>query len=579
MNEEIKNIPDLRELGDVIGDGFLWGSNAFCYKSFPSKNSQVTNWRKNYSDNIADNFGKNNLDNKVYSSIKDALTNKDNYNIPPKELSLTNYQNYIALAKKLNLNSISINLDWARIEPNKGNFSASALKLYKKIIKDAEASGIVTLINLWDLSHPIWFEEIGGFFNKKNIKFFLNFIDKAISLIPPGTSVITFNDPTQIINVKSIIKDKQARNSIKLYSNIISAHHQAVRLIKASSESNRVGISIPITIFSSGNKQKKINSLVKNIFLREIKKSCDFFGLIINDNYSFKDNKNQKIITAFLDGEAKKQIYGDLKEGNSENLLVNAINYFDKKLQMPILIISGSVSDLEQKYYPKELEITINAIFKTAVHGASIIGLMYSSLISSQPLEEGIFTSRSLAMQNVKTGKISLHLRARAISRLILQVNKVRKPNYQPIVSAIIDSMNQHKQSKKNKVTRFLGESAKKLSSRVDSVKYKNRLIPANKMLSLPRKSVLRLSTGGEGVNPFNAAKNLSVDSINRVKLKSAQVKNTVVGKANFIQFKKPDSSKITKPMGDFIKFKFKKPGITPKINKPTKTKNNKKII
>lgn len=584
MNDEIKNIPDLRELGDVIGDGFLWGSNAFSYRSFPAKNSQVTDWRKKFSTVIAENFKKLSASNKTYSKIEDTLDNPDNYNIAPKELSLKNYQNYLLVAKKLNLNSITINIDWARVEPKQGSFSTSALKLYKKIIIDAISMGIVPVVTLWDLSHPVWFEEAGGFANKRNIKFFLNFVNKVLSFIPAGTTIITFNNPCQIADVKSILQNKQLINNIKIYRNIASAHHRVVHSVKLISQYNRVGMSIPISVFGSINKQKNIdNRLIRKILLGEIKKSSDFLALLINSRGNIKLNKKTQKNSSITEYESKKEAYGDFDEGVSENQLVRAINYFDKKLQMPILIINSSVSDLEQRYYSKELEISINAIFKTALQGSSIIGIIYSSLLSSRPIEEGIFTSRSLALEDARTGKIKLYPRAKILHKLISRINKVRKPNYQPVVSAIIDSMNRYKQSKKNKVSRFFGESAKKITSKVDSVKYKNAQPGNNKILDAPEKSALKLSAGGEGVNPFSIAKKVSLDSINIIKIKSNQVKSKVAGKINLT---KPVSNSVkgkkTKLVGDFIKIRTSK---NPKTatKKPASAKprgwKNKKVV
>ena len=143
--------------------------------------------------------------------------------------------------------------------------------------------------------------------------------------------------------------------------------------------------------------------------------------------------------------------------------------------------------------------------------------------------------------------------------------------------------MNKYKQSKKNKVKRFLGESAKKISNKVDEVKYKNKLPASNKMLAAPKKTALRLSAGGEGVNPFDIAKKVSIDSINRVKLKSNQVKSRVAGK---ISLAKPGSisakGKTTRLVGDFVKSRTSKNPKT--INKkpaPAKFRagKNKKVV
>ena len=584
MDNEIKNLPDFRELGDVVGDGFLWGSNAFNYAVFPAKSSYLSSFGKTNSQKLADNFSKFVADNKVYSKLKSALLDSANYNIKPKDLNSKNYKNYIALAKKLNLNSILINIDWSRIEPTRGVFSDSALRTYKKVIKDAESLGIIPVVVLWDSSHPAWFEEIGAFSNKKNIKLFLNFVDRVLNIISSNTTIITFKNISQQEHLKSIITDKSVKSTVKIYRNIASAHHQASRLIKLKSEFNKVGISVSAaTLGSVSNGVRLNNKVTRNILLNEAKRSSDFIAISINSYNDVNRSKKVSLSSNLTELESKKEQYGDLSEGISENQLVAALNHLDKKLQMPILIINNSVSDLEQKFYSRELEISVNAIFKSSLQGASVIGLMYSSLVNCQPIEEGIFTSRSLSLEDSKTGKIRLHPRAQALHKLISRINKVRKPNYQPVVSAIIESMNKYKQSKKNKVKRFLGESAKKISNKVDEVKYKNKLPASNKMLTAPKKTALRLSAGGEGVNPFDIAKKVSIDSINRVKLKSNQVKSRVAGK---ISLAKPGSisakGKTTRLVGDFVKSRTPKNSKTA-TKKPAPTKSrgwkNKKVV
>jgi hypothetical protein len=69
MENKFKNLPDFRELGDVIGDGFLWGSNGFCYQTFLDKSSQIAKWKSSSSQQIADAFYSKHGHKAIYSNF------------------------------------------------------------------------------------------------------------------------------------------------------------------------------------------------------------------------------------------------------------------------------------------------------------------------------------------------------------------------------------------------------------------------------------------------------------------------------------------------------------------------------
>lgn len=561
MDDDIKNLPDLKELGDVIGDGFLWGSEAISYRSFSARSSQIDRIRSDFADRLSANFKLKFGDQKVYANIKQSLDNKLNFQPKLPSLNTKNYQAALGLANKLNLNSVLINIDWAKIEPEKGQYSNSALKLYARILNQAIGLNLIPVISLWDASHPNWFEQMGAFSKRGNVDLFLKFVAQIAQIIPPSATVITFCDPTSQFGIKLNVEGKKL-NPAKLSrttKNITLAHRQATKVIKKADSRNKVGMALGGNLLrlSPSSTYGLQGKMIEKILLKESKISSDFVAAALDlSKNPFLLKLNNKKPVKNLTSNDKQTVYGDLDEGLSENQIVYTINHLDKKLEMPILLINRGVSDLEQKYYSRELEITVNAIFKTGLQGASIIGLIYSSLPNSHNLEDGILTSKSLASFNRQTGKVKVYPRARALQKMIAKLNKARKPNYQPVVGAIIESMNQYKKSKKNKAVRAVKESFKKLTIKVSDSRYK-RLYSEDtklKLLNKPKAQILKLDPGGEGINPFATVKKISTSNAIKLKARAKGAATSLKSGSKLQPKKSATGSSRAKTMGDFVK-------------------------
>ncbi|MFA5271922.1 MAG: family 1 glycosylhydrolase, partial [Candidatus Omnitrophota bacterium] len=85
------------------------------------------------------------------------------------------------LAKELNLKSLRISLEWARISPQKGIYSDQALLHYKESIKLLKSLGIKPFVTLHHFTNPIWFSEAGGWSSSENIDYFLEYLKVAVN--------------------------------------------------------------------------------------------------------------------------------------------------------------------------------------------------------------------------------------------------------------------------------------------------------------------------------------------------------------------------------------------------------------
>lgn len=84
-------------------------------------------------------------------------------------------EKHIELMQDINCNAFRFSIEWAVVEPTPGFFLQDALDHYEKQIDALLAAGITPMITLHHFTHPLWFEQKGGFTKEENIEDFVRF--------------------------------------------------------------------------------------------------------------------------------------------------------------------------------------------------------------------------------------------------------------------------------------------------------------------------------------------------------------------------------------------------------------------
>ncbi|WP_336896256.1 family 1 glycosylhydrolase [Novosphingobium sp.] len=102
----------------------------------------------------------------------------------------------LGLAKNLGLNAYRFSLEWARIEPEPGQFSIAILDHYKAMIEGARAIGLKPIVTFNHFTTPIWFAARGGWMNDEAPQLFARFCDRAARHLAGGIDhATTLNEP------------------------------------------------------------------------------------------------------------------------------------------------------------------------------------------------------------------------------------------------------------------------------------------------------------------------------------------------------------------------------------------------
>lgn len=75
----------------------------------------------------------------------------------------TRYREDFGLLSSLGLRHHRLSIEWARIEPEPGEFSRAALDHYRRIVEGSRARDLVPVATLHHFTLPVWMAERGGF--------------------------------------------------------------------------------------------------------------------------------------------------------------------------------------------------------------------------------------------------------------------------------------------------------------------------------------------------------------------------------------------------------------------------------
>lgn len=89
------------------------------------------------------------------------------------------YAEDIAIAADLGFNCHRIGIEWARIEPEKGQFSIATLDHYRRILEACHAHGLKPMVTYNHFTVPRWFAARGGFERPDGADLFARFAEHA----------------------------------------------------------------------------------------------------------------------------------------------------------------------------------------------------------------------------------------------------------------------------------------------------------------------------------------------------------------------------------------------------------------
>ena len=93
----------------------------------------------------------------------------------PSGIACDHYNRYeedIRLLVEAGLNAYRFSVEWARIEPEEGEFDASEIEHYRRVIACCRANGVEPIVTLMHFTSPVWLIRKGGWEAESTVEYF-----------------------------------------------------------------------------------------------------------------------------------------------------------------------------------------------------------------------------------------------------------------------------------------------------------------------------------------------------------------------------------------------------------------------
>lgn len=214
------------------------------------------------------------------------------YGVEPSGDALDSYHRYaedMQLLADAGYTAYRFSIEWARIEPLPGRFSRAELAHYRRMIETAQRLGLTPVVTLHHFSHPLWFEDLGGWLAEGAVEAFTRYAEAACAILGDVEWVITINEP----NVLAITHGGQRQVALgnpypmgalpdqEFGDRYIEAHRAVAPLIRERTGA-KVGWTIANQALTStpGNEEKyaEVQYLIEDKYL-EVSRDDDFVGV------------------------------------------------------------------------------------------------------------------------------------------------------------------------------------------------------------------------------------------------------------------------------------------------------------
>jgi beta-glucosidase len=107
------------------------------------------------------------------------------------------------LARSIGLNSYRFSIEWARVEPEPGEYSNAALDHYARIIDGCRQRDLTPIVTFNHFTCPRWFAARGGWLDAGSVATFTRYCERAAKRLAPGLGyATTLNEPELMLVLK-----------------------------------------------------------------------------------------------------------------------------------------------------------------------------------------------------------------------------------------------------------------------------------------------------------------------------------------------------------------------------------------
>lgn len=296
---------------------------------------------------------------------------------------LHRYRDDIALARDLGVNTVRFDIEWARVQPTPGEFSAEGLAFYDNVVHAVTNGGITPFITLHHFVNPGWVTDQHSWANPGTVTDYLRYVRAVVQRYSGlGITWMPVYIPVGNLQLEPQNGTFAPTEIGPATENLVQAQRGAAGVVHELDPSGRVTCSIS---FAPG-----ISPIADAPLLDRIADTVDVLGL----NYYYGASvSNPTMLNAIFFN------YADITP-EPEDMYWALRYYHDRFPTLPIYVVEGGMPTRDGQPrtdgYTRSNYLRDHTYWlqRALADGMPVVGYNYWSLTDAYQIESGGYTNR-----------------------------------------------------------------------------------------------------------------------------------------------------------------------------------------
>ncbi|MEO6567459.1 MAG: family 1 glycosylhydrolase [Opitutaceae bacterium] len=323
------------------------------------------------------------------------------------------YAEDIALLAGLGFDTYRFSIEWARIEPTRGEFSQAELDHYKRVIACCRDHGVTPAVTFMHSTTPLWFAMAGGWLNPEAPALFARYCSTAAKALASEMGfAFTLNEP-QVDKVFRAIpgseayfgkQDVQAKKMHEAAAKalnverfitmaypdidgmtplLVAGHEQGYAAIKAVRSDLPVGVTLSVTDFQpdgEGSPFEVARRAAYGAWLDSIVRAADFTGV-----------QNYRQIRIPGTGQPFPPLPtmpftepGDKRAAlQRPEALRNTVEYIHAQTKKPVLVTENGLETENDERRIWYIDAALTGLQQCVASGVPVLGYLHWSILDN----------------------------------------------------------------------------------------------------------------------------------------------------------------------------------------------------
>lgn len=309
------------------------------------------------------------------------------------------------LVRDMGLNTYRFSLEWARIEPEPGQFSLAMLDHYKAMIAGCRERALVPMVTFNHFTTPRWFAARGGWENPEAPELFARYCDRAARHLGGAIGyAITLNEPNlagvlqdllpgNLVGTDKAMAEAAARacnsdhfqpgsalyirDPAKTQANLLEGHAKGRAAIKAVCGDLPVGVSLAI-IDDQAVGRNSLRDSKRQLYYEpwlEAARNDDFLGVQNYERAVWSDKAKLPAPPGSKVNSMGAEVYPPS--------LANVARYAHARSGVPIMVTEHGVGSDDDTIRAWLIPAALAELHKAIAEGVPVLGYVHWSLVDN----------------------------------------------------------------------------------------------------------------------------------------------------------------------------------------------------